>query len=119
MTKTGSEIRKERELAEANKKFDEQDHYYDGDVILWKSNNRSPMSDMMGNWLELGLIDLSAFRATEKAREEQYNAFFDEYRKEQANRTPEELAEEAFELRANFDPGTVIVNVITGERTVV
>jgi hypothetical protein len=40
-----------------------------------------------------------------------------EYRKAQAKRTPEQLAEEAFELRAAFGEGVEVVNVVTGKRT--
>ena len=114
-----AEIRRERELADADKTFAENRHYRDSDnlnVILWKSNDRSPMDDLMKLWLELGHIDLADFRATEKARKEQNDAFFAEYREARKNRTPEQIAEEAFELRAAFGPGETVVDVITGER---
>ena len=107
---------REQVLTQASEKFAENRHHFDGDVILWDSNDRSPMDDMMCNWLELGLIDLVTFRATEKARKQQNDQFFAEYRENRKNRTAEEIAEERFEMRAAFGPGETIVNVITGER---
>jgi hypothetical protein len=38
------------------------------------------------------------------------------YRKARENMTDEQRREEDFELRANFEPGTVIVDVITGKK---
>lgn len=109
--------RKERELSDAKAKFEAGDHVIENDVILWKSNNRSPMNDLLTNWLELGLILQVEFDATEKARDAQNQDFFAQYRQARANRTPEQIAEEQFEMRAAFGSGTV-VNIITGERTV-
>ena len=43
--------------------------------------------------------------------------FLEEYRENQKKRTPEELAEERFEMEAAFGKGTTVVNIITGERT--
>ena len=117
-----AEIRRERELLEAGATFAKTNWYRDPkdvNVLLWKSNDRSPMDDLMSQWLELGLIDLADFRATAKARKAQNDAFFAEYREARKNRTPEQIAEEAFELRAAFGPGETVVDVITGERTTV
>jgi hypothetical protein len=123
MTNT-AEIRKTRKLSkaarewkEAADKFAKNDHRIEDGVLLWNSNDRSPMDDLTSLWLELDLIDIAVFRATAKAREAQNNAFFAEYRKAQTNRTPEQIAEERFEMRAAFGPGETVVNVITGERT--
>lgn len=44
------------------------------------------------------------------------DCFIKEYVAARAGRTPEQLAEEAFERRAAFGPGVEVVNVITGER---
>jgi|TARA_Y100000033_G_C2669797_1_gene73722 hypothetical protein len=43
--------------------------------------------------------------------------FLEEYKENQKKRTPEELAEERFEMEAAFGKGTTVVNIITGERT--
>lgn len=40
-----------------------------------------------------------------------------QYRKAQANRTPEQIAEHQYELRAAFGPGETVVNMLTGETT--
>ena len=103
---------------EAQAKFEANDHIVENNVVLWKSNNRSPMDDMMTDWLELNLVSQVVFDATEVARNEQNNAFFAEYRQARASRTPEQIAEEQFEMRAAFGPGQTVVNVITGERTI-
>jgi hypothetical protein len=39
------------------------------------------------------------------------------YREAQSRRTPEEIAEQAYELRAAFGPGVEVVNVLTGKLT--
>ena len=43
--------------------------------------------------------------------------FIEAYRRAQSLRTPEQLAEQQFEMRAAFGPDVDVVNVITGERT--
>ena len=113
-----AEIRKERDLKEAAEKFAKNDHRIEDGVLLWNTNDRSPMNDMTTRWLELGLITQEVVDATEIARDEQNAAFFADYKVARANRTPEQIAEEQFEMRAAFGPGVEVVNVITGERTV-
>ena len=53
-------------------------------------------------------------------QEAAYQAYLDrvfsDYRAARARRTPEQIAEEAYEMRAAFGPGIEVVNVITGER---
>ena len=44
-------------------------------------------------------------------------AAIERYRQAQARRTPEQIAEEQFEMRAAFGPGVEVVNIITGKRT--
>ena len=117
--KYNAETRKERELTEAAEKFAKNDHRIEDGVLLWNSNDRSPMNDMTTRWLELELIDLAVFRATEKARDVQNTAAIAEWKIARANRTPEMIAEENFELRAAFGPGATVVNVLTGEGMVV
>ena len=108
----------ERELNEAAETFYQNKHRIEDGVLLWNSNDRSPMDDMTTRWVYLGLISEEIFHATEKARDEQNAAFFAEYKQARANRTPEQIAEEQFELRAAFGPGVEIVNAITDERTI-
>ena len=55
--------------------------------------------------------------ASDKADAEAMADFFAEYKENQANRSDEQRAEEAFEMRAAFGPGETVVNVITGETT--
>jgi hypothetical protein len=45
------------------------------------------------------------------------DCFLAQYRAAQAARTPEQIAEHAYELRAAFGAGETVVNVITGERS--
>jgi hypothetical protein len=59
-------------------------------------------------------IDLEKHEAEKDAHTA---AFLEEYIENQKNRTPEQIAEERFELLAAFGPGETVVNVITGERT--
>ena len=108
----------ERELNEAAEKFAKNDHRIEDGVLLWNSNDRSPMNDLTTLWLKLDLISEEIFHATEKARDEQNEAFFKSYAAARANRSDEQIAEEQFEMRAAFGPGIEIVNVITGERTI-
>lgn len=51
----------------------------------------------------------------QEARDAHMDAFLKEYRTAQARRTPEQLAEERFEMRAAFGKGVKVVNVFTGE----
>lgn len=81
-------------------------------VWRWKSNNRVPFNDMLQSWGIAG----AELAKHEAARDVDTDAFLRDYREAQRNRTPEQLAEEAFEARAAFGPGVEYVNVITGER---
>ena len=113
--KNFAEIRKDRELKEAAETFTKNNHRIEDGVLLWNSNDRSPMNDLPSLWLEIGLITDEVFEATEKARDVQNTAAIAEYCKARSNRTPEQIAEEQFELRAAFGPGETVVDVLTGE----
>ena len=52
-----------------------------------------------------------------EARDKQQRAAIERYIEAQANRTPEQIAEEEFEMRAAFGPGETVVNIFTGKRT--
>jgi hypothetical protein len=83
-------------------------------VARWNSNNNVPFSDMLGDWLELGLITSEQMDASVAAREQDTTKLLAEYREQRSNR--QLSAEERFELRANFEPGTTVVDVITGQK---
>ena len=82
-------------------------------VLRWTSNGQCPMDDMLAAWVTLGLITMDQAEATSQARAAETARFLAAYR---AN-PPQPSAEELFEMRAAFGPGTKIVNVITGQET--
>jgi hypothetical protein len=82
-------------------------------IWVWKSNDRVPFADMLQSWG----IEGDELARHDVARTEQNDIFFAEYRAAQEARTPEQLAEEQYEMRAAFGPGVEMVNAITGERT--
>ena len=87
-------------------------------VITWTSNGRCPMDDMTPDWYNMGIITEAEKSATDAARKIMDSAFIAEWKEARNNRTDEEIAEERFEMRAAFGAGETVVNVITGERTV-
>lgn len=89
----------------------------DMDVVRWPSNDRVPPEDIRKQMLTDGLITQACFDKSAAAYEAETAQFLREYIKARRNRTAEQRAEEAFELRAAFGPGETIVNVFTGERT--
>ena len=106
----------ERDLEEAKKSFARQDFRIENDVLIWNSNDRHPMDDLMSRWLELGLVTDVQFFATEVARDEQNAMFIEEYKLNQANRSAEQIAEQRFEARAAMGPDVDMVNIFTGEK---
>ena len=82
------------------------------DVLIWNSNNRHPMDDLMSRWLELGLVTDAQYYATEVARDEQNAMFIEEYKLNQANRSAEQIAEQRFEARAAMGPNVDMVNIL-------
>ena len=89
--------------------------YVKDGVVYWKSNDRSPFEDMITDFMEAGFITEENVALTLKAKKEQDREAIAAYIKAQANRTPEQIAEERFEARAAFGAGEKVVNVITGE----
>ena len=87
------------------------------DVLLWVSNDRCIPHDIMLNMKRYGLVTERQCMMTRVVEQEQISDFLDEYKKNRANRSAEQVAEEQFEMRAAFGPGETVVNVITGERT--
>ena len=86
-------------------------------VVRWKSNDRVPFEDMVTDFAEAGFVGKSAITLSELARQADTSAFLAEYATAQANRTPEQIAEEQFEMQAAFGPGVEVVNVFTGQKT--
>ena len=87
-----------------------------GGVVRWNSNNNVPFEDMLTDFAEAGFIPFVTVVTSLEAREVDNKAFFAEYRKAQANRTEEQIAEQRFEARAAMGPGVEMVNIFTGER---
>ena len=92
------------------------DSYFDADngVYRWKSNDRIPFDDM----LEENGVPADVRAKCDEVRDAENAVAIAAYIKAREERTPEQIAEERFEMRAAFGPGETVVNVLTGERTV-
>ena len=77
---------------------------------------RPLMDDAMQELHDAGLVSDDCVAVTRDQRDEYVEQSLREYRIAQANRTPEQIAEERFEALAAHGPGETIVNIITGER---
>jgi len=106
-----------RALEEAQKSFDRGDHYFDGDVIRWTSNDHTPMDDMMVRWLSLDLVSDDVFSATDKMRNEENSVAIEQYIDAQNRMTNEQKRERAADVRAAFGPGVKVVDMFTGRIT--
>jgi len=91
--------------------------YFEGDVVMWKSNKRPVPNDVMANFFKLGFANYTQVYATKIAKDAYDEEVIGQYLVNQANRTPEQIAEEEYELHAAFGPGETVVNVFTGKRT--
>jgi len=90
------------------------DAVIDRGVIRWTSNNRVPPQDVVKFLEWFGEpIDIAACDA---AREEDIGDFLAKYRKAQASRTADEIAEQRAEARAAVGSGVTMVNIFTGEK---
>ena len=90
------------------------DFYVDGsNVARWKSNKHVPPKEVLSEFREAGLIDSQIEATSDVARDVDTAAFVAEYRKVYKGPSAEEISE----MRANFAPGSVVVNVLTGHRT--
>jgi hypothetical protein len=76
---------------------------------------RPLMADAMAELLEAGLVDIQTVEITAVAREASLKVVFAEYRTAQANRSPEQVAEERMMAAGAMGPGVDMVNVFTGE----
>ena len=82
-----------------------------GKILKWTTNDAVVPQDIMD------ATDWAWKPEMDRARDEQTAEFLAAYREAQARRTPEQIAEERFEMMAAFGPGETVVNVITGEKT--
>jgi hypothetical protein len=80
-------------------------------IIRWASNDAVIPSDIMEKleWPHKGIMGDARAKQTQDA--------LNQYFVNQAQRTPEQIAEEQFEMRAAFGAGAEVVNIITGKRT--
>lgn len=79
-------------------------------VPRWKSNGSVPPADCCEDWAEIGLpVDLAAAEAVRSA---ELDAFLIAYR---AN-PPKPTAEALCEMAAEFGPGSVVVDIISGRK---
>jgi len=76
---------------------------------------RPLMSDAMTELSLAGLVDTQTVETTAVARAASLKVMFAEYRTEQANRSPEQVAEERMMTAGAMGPGVDMVNVFTGE----
>ena len=82
-------------------------------VLRWLSNGNIPPEDVREFAAHIGMpIDLE--RCAE-ARAIQVDESLAAYRLAQVNRTPEQIAEDHMEARAELGPGVALVNIVTGE----
>ena len=77
---------------------------------------RPLMADAMKDLHDAGCVDDACVLSTLTAREAYVEQSLADYRLAQAQRTPEQIAEERFEARAAMGPGVKMVNMFTGER---
>jgi hypothetical protein len=82
-------------------------------IIRWVNNDAVIPKDIMEKitWPHKAAMDVE--------RSAQTFAFLASYTEAQLNRTPDQLSEEAYEMRAAFGEGATVVNVITGKRTTI
>lgn len=112
MTKRKLTEHEQAELARTKANFVTDSYRDEHGVIRWLSNGQVPFDDL----LEKVGIDLTTREDCRIARDADTAIFLQKYREAQANRTPEEIAEQQAHATAAFGPGETIVNVVTGEK---
>ena len=83
-------------------------------TFFWSSNDRVPFKDMLTDFFEAGLISDEVLHNSNECRYAQFSNFLDDYAITQANRSPEQIAEEQMMARDALG-NQPIANVITGE----
>ena len=93
-------------------------HFRDGAAgwLMEDGEFRPLMDDAMTELHDAGLVSADCVAITRDQRDEWVEQSMREYRTAQAQRTPEQRAEERWEARAAMGPGVEMVNIITGER---
>jgi hypothetical protein len=88
--------------------------YYRGPAgeLRWRSNDQVIPLHV---WRESEMADPQP-AAQEAVYRRELRAFLADYRRAQARRTPEQIAEQRAEARAAHGPGVTLVDVVTGER---
>ena len=86
-------------------------------VLKWVSSDRCIPHDIMLDLKRYGMVDAITVETTRIVEREETDRVIEEYKKNRANRSAEEIAEERYEMRAAFGPGETVVNILTGERT--
>ena len=87
-------------------------------IVRWTSNGRVPFADVLETLFKNLCITAIEMIESNKARELETMAIIESYREMQKN-APVSNEEHMSELRANFEPGTVVVDVITGRKVTV
>ena len=85
-------------------------------AVRWSSNGRCLPADCVRDLVDANLITVETAERTTDMREIETLEFIQEYRTAQANRTPEQIAEERMMARGAMGGGVDMVNIITGER---
>jgi len=85
------------------------------EIFFWSSNDRVPFEDIITDFFEAGLISGEVLINSNAHRKVQVSSFLDDYVIAQANRSPEQIAEEQMMARNAFGDQQNAVNIITGE----
>lgn len=90
-----------------------KDYYVLNEVVRWNSNNRIPFDDKLKEFVSKGEITEYQFRTSQVQREIEVKQQIEEWKETQRNRKFTD--EEKFEMNANFERGTKMVDVFTGK----
>ena len=85
-------------------------------AIRWSSNGRCLPADCVRDLVAANLITEATAERTTDMREIETLEFIQEYRAAQANRTPQQVAEERAMARGAMGAGVELINVFTGEK---
>jgi len=107
-----------RDVESYTKSWNEGKVVFRGDVCGWEISEddyRPLFEDGLEVLLMEGFITEANVEATNEARAIFTTETIAAYAQAQANRTPEQIAEQQFEARAAFGSGEKVVNILTGE----
>ena len=85
-------------------------------AVRWSSNSRCLPADCVRDLVDANLITVETAERTTDMREIETLEFIQEYRAAQANRTPQQVAEERAMARGAMGAGVELINVFTGEK---